>query len=350
MRNPLFTPDYRIAAWVQFFALQAEISAGISNMGSTSRRFRRKELAKYDAHAIRFPLRNVNAVRRREAMQEQHLRPVPSAESETDQSSPSPDADNGGEQKRSKRPRSERALPTDRLKIDAQKAALQAIAVASDYGKKAVGSNDIAPRMGVAPSTASLNNNFFRESGLIKRESKGKYLPTEAVNSFARTYSFNKQEAGADLKQVLSKAWYFEEVQKQLGGMGPATKDTLVELLAHRAGASQEHESQLAALLTWLEYARLIEIDGSLYKLAKDLPDEQPGEDSAIEPEKKEVSATPEGSTSTKEEGGVERAQPVLSFSFDISLTKEDLQGLSAEQIRAVFEAVGTVMAIKTAQ
>lgn len=287
--------------------------------------------------------------------QDHHLRPVPTADSEpvaagATVENPASRDDGQKEQKRQARPRAAKALPTDRLKLDAQKSALRAIAVASDYGKNAVGSNDIAPRMGVAPSTAGLNNAFFKESGLITRESKGKYLPTDAANSFARTYSFDKQRAGASLKEPLSSTWYFETVSQQIAGMGPSAKDALIELLAHRAEASKEHELQLGSLLTWLEYAGLIVLDGSLYKLAPNLPSDKAA-DKADKPaagEKEKPSPAPERATMEEKPTGNEvQPQPVLSFSFDIALTQDDLKELSAEQIKAVFEAVGKVMAIK---
>jgi hypothetical protein len=289
-------------------------------------------------------------------MEENHLRAVPPTESEDNETSSERDPSSGQkDQKRPPRPRASKALPTDRLKLDAQKAVLQAIAVASDYGKRAVGSNDIAPRMGIAASTAALNNNFFLESGLIKRESKGKYLPTEAANSFARTYSFNKKDAGADLREVLATSWYFREVKQQLAGMGPATKDTLIELLAHRAGASKEHEPQLGSLLSWLEYAQLIVLDGSLYKLAAGAPEareDEADEEGSTENDEKPAgdapAPTPARTTTQKGgQGGVGSTPPVLAFNFDLSLRAEDLKGLSPEQIEAVFEAVGKVMAIK---
>jgi hypothetical protein len=182
------------------------------------------------------------------------------------------------------------------------------------------------------------------------------YRPQPPANSFARTYSFDKQRAGVELKEALSKAWYFEVVRQQIAGMGPTTKDALIELLAHEAGASKEHELQLGSLLAWLEYARLIELEGGLYKVTQDLPKDEKGQEvdktppAAIAKEDKPA-PTPEGPTK-KETPIRDESQPppVLSFSFDIALTKDDLKGLSAEQIKTVFEAVGKVMAIKATQ
>jgi hypothetical protein len=83
-------------------------------------------------------------------------------------------------------------LPTDRLKFDGQKAALKAIAVASNNGQRGVTADEMAPRMGVAAATAGLNNAFFVEAGLIERERKGVYKPKEPTLEYSRKAGFNE--------------------------------------------------------------------------------------------------------------------------------------------------------------
>ena len=54
------------------------------------------------------------------------------------------------------------------------------------------------------------------------------------------------------------------------------------------------------------------------------------------------------GEVPTVEEGPEAPASPpVLAFSFDFSLSADDLKKLKPDQIAAMFEAVGKVMAIK---
>src|SRR4051812_31015535 len=145
-------------------------------------------------------------------------------------------------------PRPDKALPTDRLKFGQQVNALKAIAVASNNGAKAVGSDDIAPRIGVVAATAGLNNQFFMESGLITRESKGRYKPTKSVEAFARKHTFDAKGAGRELGPTLSETWYFQAVRQQLQ-MGTTSTQTMIRVLADAAGAVKAHEAKLASLL-----------------------------------------------------------------------------------------------------
>src|SRR5437762_638271 len=95
---------------------------------------------------------------------------------------------NGPEATKRARPRARasKALPTDRLKFEAQVKALSAIVLQSRNGQEAVGADDIAPRIGVVPATAGLNNAFFMEAGLVERESKGRYKPTPPAIEYQR--------------------------------------------------------------------------------------------------------------------------------------------------------------------
>lgn len=258
------------------------------------------------------------------------------------------------------KPRAKKALPTDRLKLDVQKKALGAIAVLSDYGQRSVGAADLAPSLGLSPATAGLNNSFFMESGLIVRESKGKYKPTEAVNEYARRYSFDSDRAGLCLTALLSQTWFFQCVRRHLAGIGPASRDKLIELLAYEAGATKEHAVQLGSLLGWLEYAGLIAYSGDdrVYTLARNAPkdpDEAPGAidgsevdgDGDTDPAPKSTTTEKVAEGEKKDRVDAVQPKPVLSFSFDFALTKDDLAALTPEQIEAVYKAVGGVMAIK---
>jgi hypothetical protein len=257
------------------------------------------------------------------------------------------------------RPRARKALPTDRLKLDVQKGALVAISLASDYGRRAVGSEDIAPRIGVSPATAGLNNAFFMESGLITRESKGRYKPTNETIKFARDYAFDAVRAGKILGGPLAQTWCFHAVRQQLG-MGPVSKDTMIQVLAHEAGASKDHQVQLAAMLSWLEYAGLIEDKGGNIKIIEGAAGPPAGDAGAAGtaaqdvvppadvPDRAPVPPTPAGATTkTGHQAPRGNAETMLGFAFDFSLTKDDLGALSGEQIEALFGAVGKLMAIK---
>lgn len=57
--------------------------------------------------------------------------------------------------------------------------------------------------------------------------------------------------------------------------------------------------------------------------------------------------AASEGATGNR--GNAPQGPQVLAFTFDLSLTADDLGKMSADQIAALFEAVGKVLAIKAA-
>lgn len=290
-------------------------------------------------------------------MQEQHLRPVPPV----DQNDGTHANSGGGQSPGSRpqaakaRPRPAKALPTDRMKLEVQKKALSVIAILSGYGKEGVTSADMAPRLGVAATTAGLNNSFFADCGLILRDGKGRYKSSEAANDFARKFSFDADRAGLALRNALSETWFFAVVSQQIEGMGPTPKTKLIELLAYEAGTNNDYRVQLTSLISWLEYAGLIEADGDVYELAEDVPskadEDGPGDEVPKGKTKDDQpDPNPEGATKAGESGGqLQQTDAILGFSFEFALTGDDLAKLSPEQITALFNAVGEVMAIKAA-
>lgn len=259
-------------------------------------------------------------------------------------------------------PRTARPLPTDRLKFETQVEALKALAISSDFGSRSVAPEDMAPMMSVAATTAGLNNAFFIDSGLATREGRGRYKPTETANLFARKHSFDAKEAGKVLRESLAETWYFAAVKQRLT-MGTATRPQMIETLAHAANATKERQVQLSNLLDWLDYAGLIDASGANISLLG-------GDDAATTDATNggladdEEQTKPPGSSikgaqtpadsasarSTTSPGRSERqGDAVLAFSFDFALTGDELAKLSPDQIKSLFESVGTVMALKAA-
>lgn len=278
-----------------------------------------------------------------------HLRPVPDGTTGQPQA-PAPEAD---KPRRTTIPRTAKPLPTDRLKFDAQKRALKAIAISSDFGARAVGSREIAQALSVVETTASLNNAFFVDSGLVVQEARGRYKPTAVANEFARKHSFNDAEAGLLLAPTLAQTWYFRAVQRRLQ-ISAASKAHIIEALALEAGATKERAPQLDSLLDWLNYAGLIEVSGGNVVVGETAP--SPATTGAGggasgggggEPPAPEDDPPGAGTTTRRGQERPQEEAPVIGLSFDFSLTASDLAQLTPDQIRAVFEAVGSVMAVK---
>lgn len=253
----------------------------------------------------------------------------------------------------SQRLRPKKALPTDRAKFDTQAAALRAFVTASNRGEQAVGAADVAARISITEATAALVNNFFVEAGFLEKAGKGRYKPVRAVNEYQRLHGFDADEAAAKLAEPLRKSWYFTEVARELE-TGGTSETVLINVLARAAEAGDDRKAQLALILDWLEYSKLIvREDNGTVKLATDA--EQPaGGDGGDPPDSDEPPAKPnpgpDGKGATVDRGKVPPTAPqVVGFSFDFSLTADDLRKLTPEQITATFEAVGKVIAIKAA-
>ncbi len=266
----------------------------------------------------------------------------PTGEVEPEPPYPSPNV------KAKARRRPGRPLPTDRMKFEMQVNALKAFGTQSDYGKRAVGGEDIAPRLGLTPATAALNNAFYMDVGLIERESKGRYKPTEHVIDFAREHSFDAEKAGKRLASVLKQTWFYQEVARE-----PSTRDQLVRLLARAADTDKDREAQLSMLLDWLAYAGLTREENGVITALGHAPTDQSArnEPPGSEPESE---GTTGDASSTADRDEVEGktsplAPSLLSFDVRFSLTAEDLAKLAPEQITALFSAVGGVVAAKAA-
>jgi hypothetical protein len=249
------------------------------------------------------------------------------------------------------RPRARYALPTDRLKFQAQIDALRAFAALSKSRQESVSSEQLAGYLKVAVGTAGLSNIFFVESGLIEKAGKGRYLPSEAVIEFQRKYTFNPQSAGPTLGPALGKTWYADVVRQRIE-FGQATVDDLIDVLAAEAGADASFRAQLECLLEWLQlgnviafgpdgHARMVgELEAIATGVAEPTVDRGSPPSIGEEPNTGVASPTPRLSRRTGE-------PPVLSLSFELRLSASDLAALSGDQIRQLFDGVGQIAAIR---
>jgi hypothetical protein len=253
-----------------------------------------------------------------------------------------------------RRPRATRALPTDRMRFEKQVEVLRAFSVASRDGALPVDANMLSSFSNVAAVTVVLDNNFFLESGLITRVKKGQYIPVAEVNEFRRLFTFNDPQASRVLAPVLEKTWYFEAL-RIFDEMGSPSRAQAVRLLADHAGADGSFTAQIELLLDWLCFVGLVEINEDEKVLVNGV--EGRWIDAEVDPAKAkrdEANAvTPRPGTSgtiTTIQEPVINARPsptVLAWSFEVKLTADDLSKLSPEQIKAVFEAAGTVAAVR---
>jgi hypothetical protein len=243
--------------------------------------------------------------------------------------------------------RPNKALPTDRAKFDTQTAALRAYVSASNRGEEAVGAPDIAAFLSITEATAALVNSFFVDAGFLVKEAKGRYKPVAEVNEYQRLWSLDPDAARSHLAGPLKTSWYYVEARKALEA-GQVAEDVVINVLARAAGVGGDRRPQLELIVDWLGHAGLIERDGGMVRLTDA---EAPLVETPTEVDEGEGESpdTPSEGT-TKDQGANAPTSPqVVGFDFRFSLTADDLSKLTPEQIAALFEAVGKVIAIKAA-
>ena len=229
------------------------------------------------------------------------------------------------------------------MKFDVQIEALKAFVSASGNGRQPVGSDAIAARMPVSAATAGLNNSFFTDSGLIIRQSKGKYVPSDVVCEFARRHGFDPRGAGLLLAEPLSKTWYWQAVHQQ-ASFGSVPRTMMIEVLAQVAGATKEHWGHLSAILDWLEYAGLIVVKGDMISLSANAVVPEPEPEAIVTPPAASEVSKP---TTPRVDETPDRSDLVLTFSLEFSLTADELTMFSPAQIEQLFTSIGQIQAIR---
>ncbi len=276
---------------------------------------------------------------------EPHLRPV----------DPSPLAEPPREDKRRSDPRkrASKSLPTDRMKFEVQERVLQALGRMSGHGKRPVNTEQLARAMNneVSRYTVGLSHNFFVDCGWVEKHGRGEYAAADSLVAYTTRLAADPGNIGRAVESLRASAlstWFWRAMEPQIIGGAPMAE--VMVTLMREAEVGEAHRPQLRNLLEWLRYVGLVTISNDrIAAVESRVPETDPDESKPpAEPEERSRQQRPAdtpGEKSTTQEPG--RPGVMLSFDFEFQLTADDLGKLSPEQIRAVFEAVGTVMAIR---
>jgi hypothetical protein len=239
-------------------------------------------------------------------------------------------------------------VPTDRLKFELQEKALRVVCMASRNGTEPVDAAKMASLMGVSTSTAPLSNAFFVSVGLMERVGKGDYLPSKLALEYQRKYSFDQTAAKAILAPAFANTWFYDAV-RQRAALGSTSRDQMIETLAAEAQTDDSYKVQYGLLLDWLQYVGLVDLTGGVVKLRGDVdtPPSPPAEQNVSPPEPKPSSPVDQEQPADKPKVTEGRSSSILSLSFTVDVTADDLAKLTGEQIAALFDGVGKVAAIK---
>lgn len=274
-----------------------------------------------------------------------HLRPVTAPSSSSDGISGEP----AGRQQRGQH--AAKALPTDRMKMDRQLAVLHAIGRLSGPRKESVNGDALSRAVdGITPATVILSNRFFEAAGWITAPGKGLYAATDALVEYTRRLSTGTPGHAVEaLRAPARQSWFWEALEPHFAGGARLSDSDALILLMRAADAGDHHLPNLRNVIAWLEQVGMVTVQGQ-HIMAKNADLLAAFGGGQAQRDHQEPAGGPpaeaDGGNATKPGGG-EPPATVVAFSFDVRVTADDLQRLTADQIRALFEAVGTVMAIK---
>jgi hypothetical protein len=254
-------------------------------------------------------------------------------------------------ERQQQRQRATRPLPTDRMKFDLQIKVLQTTARLSGPGRRPVSAPDLSRAVGaVVPATVILSHRFFRDCGWLEPRGRGLYAATDSLIEYSRQLAAGDPSgrARALLREPMKSAWFWAVLEPHLGEGTLAVNEALV-LLMREAQASESHLPMLRNLIEWLAFVGLVEVNDERVVLAQDELTTSAKPVPVPDVPAVSASAVVSGTATMETQAHVEPAgQPaVLTFGFDLSLTAEDLGKLAPDQITALFEGVGKVMAMK---
>jgi hypothetical protein len=254
------------------------------------------------------------------------------------------------------RQRATKGLPTDRIKMERQYDILAAIGRISSP-RNSINAESLARTVGggIAPATVMLSNTFFADANLITIPAKGRYAATDALAKYARRLDTDTPDRAAqELHEPIRRSWFWQ-VLEPLFVNGKIRVSDAENVLLDAAEASPSHLPMIRNMITWLEHIGMITVDDQFITAKGSVLASAPAEDVEVGP-----AATPDGPEKTADAGteskkpteqaGDRSLAPVISLSFEVRITVDDLARLSADQITALFAAVGTVAAVKGRQ
>lgn len=255
------------------------------------------------------------------------------------------------------RQRAAKGLPTDRIKMERQYDILATIGRLSS-SRNSIDADSLARAVGggIAATTVMLSNKFFAEAGWITIPAKGQYAATEPLVQYARRLVTGTppDRAVLELHDPVRQSWFWQELES-LFTDGKARVSDAETMLMRAAEASPGHLPMIRNLIAWLEHVGMVTVDDQFIAVKVDVTtpaadaDGQQAPEHAEKPAEKPAETGAEGAKPT-ERAGDRSPAPVISLSFEVKITMDDLAQLSADQITALFAAVGTVAAVKGRQ
>ena len=236
-----------------------------------------------------------------------------------------------------------KALPTIRIAVGKQLEVLRVYGAVHANTGRPVSNTELGAAAKLNVSSASYNNTFFAECGLIVKVGNG-YVPSVEVSAFNRAYQFDPKKAGFRLAPVLRKAWFAEVVLLQLM-LRDVTEDDLFAELATACSGDKTHIPQFRVLLQLLETAGLILRDGSRIESGPTM-----SETDTARPEEPAMQA--DAQMGKGKENHVAESSPAdggINLSITIKIGMAELVRWKPDALKELFEGIGKIMGAKAA-
>lgn len=166
-----------------------------------------------------------------------------------------------------KRAQTTKVLPTDRLALDRQVAALAAFAAVSESKEGKPVTNDEAGAVvqptKMAATTISMTNAFFCVIGLLTRQENGSFsVAPEVMSFFKAQHGLSPESAPEKLRPLFEKQWFFQAMGPRLK-LGAQDIQTVIKVLGEASGAGKDHLRRVELLIEFVCYVGLARKDGN---------------------------------------------------------------------------------------
>ncbi|MDD5012483.1 MAG: hypothetical protein PHQ66_02465 [Candidatus Nanoarchaeia archaeon] len=162
-------------------------------------------------------------------------------------------------------------LPDGRSSVEKQIKILKALNISSNKGKNPVSAKDVAPITGMHFTIVSGALAFFQKINMLIAEKNYTYLPTKETIEFCNELEWNSEGAGEFFKKIILPTWFGEYTLKLFKLQPEMNEEELISSLGKYCEADKTyHQTALSQLITYLEYANILEFDETTkkYKLS----------------------------------------------------------------------------------
>ena len=241
-----------------------------------------------------------------------------------------------------KRPKTQKVLPTDRIAFQKQMDVLRAYGQLGSEGKP-VTNADVAGIVKMHANTTSLANGFFIDAGLLRREADGQ-VPVPDVIAYANGYDWNADTAAQKLRPTLAASWFGQALLPKLR-FRALTKQEALATLAEAVGASASHKGQLETVVEFMAVGGVIEKDGDTIKIVRT------PEPNGVPPEQPMVDTKTTGTFQTLPPSPAPHVAPSpgqITFNVNVAVSMAEISSLTPDKIAAFFAGIADVMKIQS--